>query len=239
MLSVREIAVAVDGVVAVQSWQWGGNYGFDAATGEVLWQGVGGGTWMFIPWKHDDTWYLLSGATLIDPQTGTVLWSEKQRILGSGVHVAVEDDILVCNLTGYRISPEKSEKLWEITDYKPCHIIAPIIYNGHWYGTHKRGHHEFTYLCVDVKTGKVAAKFDFKAPHANGTMQVVSNGRFLWRGHSGNAKSILVNANPEDFRFLGDWFDLGNEDSQCPAVNDGRIYLRGGNHVWCYDMRKR
>ena len=233
-----ECAVAVDGVVAFESWKRGGICGIDAETGKMIWSNTGGNTWMLIPWKHDGKWYLLSGATLIDPKTGKQLWSLNQGIAQSGVHVAVEDDILVCNLTGYRISPQKIEKIWEIEDRELAHIIAPIIYKGHWYGTQKQGHHEFTYLCIDVKTGKVAAKFDFKAPHANGTMQVVSNGRFLWRGHSSNAKSILVNADPKDFRFLGDWAYLGDEDSQCPVVNDGRIYLRGGNHVWCYDMRK-
>jgi len=91
-----------------------------------------------------------------------------------------------------------------------------------------------------VQAGKEAAGFEFKAGHANGTMQVVSNGRFLWRGHGDKgAKSILVNADPKDFRFLGDWVHLGDDNSQCPAVVDGRIFFRGGNHVFCYDMRQR
>ena len=49
---------------------------------------------------------------------------------------------------------------------------------------------------------------------------------------------VFANADPKDFRIMGEPLAIEVELFLTPAVADGRMYVRLKNSLVCYDLRK-
>ena len=71
---------------------------FDAQTGERRWThgNITGGRSMPDIWQHDGKEYLLASKlgkmTLVDPQSGAIIWEVSDQIAGASAAVAIHQD---------------------------------------------------------------------------------------------------------------------------------------------------
>jgi len=158
-------------------------HGFDAATGEVLWEGPGGLKNGSAPavWRHEGKAYFvlgtsLGGLHLIEPRNGRALWKYKEEgmeTLQSSVPVAVSGSKVVVQgwcgpggkkaklrmgLTCYRISPEGCERVWSCPTPN-FWLVPPTIYRGRVYVAARDP--EENKKCVvshDLETGELLAR---------------------------------------------------------------------------------
>jgi outer membrane protein assembly factor BamB len=158
--------------------------GLDARTGKVLWHHVSlvsGRGATALRWVHKGKEYFLTtGGACIEPKSGKILW----KIEGwdnLGYQFAADEDLLFVakekSCAGYRVSPQKAEKLWETEEIARDRMIFPVLYKGHafmrtrqhpkgieqtlWKGDFSpmkdngRLTQDWCTICVDMASGKV------------------------------------------------------------------------------------
>lgn len=217
-------------------------------TGKPAWElNVGG---IPVRWVHGGQEYLISHTSCIDPKTGKILWTADGAIHG-GRAVTVADDMLLFSgdknvgLQGYRISPEKAEKVWA-TDPQLCISDGedtPVILHGHAYVSVKcvdLGGASFA--CIEMATGKVINRIR----HHND-----SCGSLVGSDDHAFFDGLWLKADPKDFRiddstsqpadkklWGGSNSDYCRAASSTPAIANGRLYIRGQRSIFCFDLRK-
>jgi outer membrane protein assembly factor BamB len=212
-----------------------GLVGLDADTGRRLWHVPECAGWFgsHVRWGHEGAEYIVSArhgrAVCIEPKTGSVLW-EVADVYHSG-SVAVADDYLVCSggrgkagLTCFRITPRRATKLWSLAPEYAGSLCSTVIYQGHAYAQCGA-----KLICVELASGKIAASMSMRG--GCGSL-VAADGRLFREGMH------MFEADPKDFRRLGDAWPVPFANSTTPAVADGRLFFRGTDGVVCYDLRK-
>ena len=116
-------------------------------------------------------------------------------------------------------------KVWELTretPYVPCMLVKGT--NLFWV-TDKPG----LAVCADARTGKV-----LKSERAFGkevtSSPVLVGDRILAFGESGEWVVLAADATLE----VVSKGNLGEPVLASPAVADGRVYVRGGTHLYCF-----
>ena len=161
------------------------------------------------------------------------------------------------HVTAWRLSDTGMERLWE-----DAHIVkdeAPhlAIANGIVYAVGKR-----LVRCLDLETGKAlgeiteeefphpAGSTHYQAPGSNPLLIVAGDKLVLSpEGQHGMHGFVLFDADPKKLTLLGDkerkWSPphatttaYGRQPIVNPIV-DGRMFFRGGNGIYCYDLRKK
>jgi outer membrane protein assembly factor BamB len=236
-------APAVAGGVVVCNNNAGGLIGLDAATGARAWLPVTNCITKVgspVRWTCEGSNYVIAAserAVCVDPATGRLLWQTTNGVANEGT-VAVNEDYLVTggggrNSTGiscFRIGRTYVIRHWSIGPKWNCHVTSPVIYNGHAYGFGGG-----PAVCVELMTGKIAGTADFYSVRSCSSF-VAADGRIV-RPHLYN-KLILYDANPTNFRQLGDlWTAPSYAECTTPAIADGRMFFRGKDCVYCYDLR--
>jgi hypothetical protein len=150
---------------------------------------------------------------------------------------------------GFRVDTGKPEKIWELPIGGRAHNCA--IVDGHlYYGQAAKKHsptanNAAKLACVELATGKVVGTVDLKDVGGGqfDSYSCVSamNGHLVARVKgSKEGRAIMIKADPGDFRILG---KVANNITWAgclsAAVADGFLYTRGGQSVFCYDLRKR
>ncbi len=94
--------------------------------------------------------------------------------------------------------------------------------------------------CIEVKTGKVKWKRDRKQSKGEGSASVTyADGRLYF--HYQNGVAALVEASPEGYKEVGS-FPVPKKEGAAwahPVVVGGRLYLREGDSLYCYDVRDK
>jgi outer membrane protein assembly factor BamB len=94
--------------------------------------------------------------------------------------------------------------------------------------------------CVEVKTGKVKWKRERRQGKGGGSASVTfADGRLYF--HYEDGVVALVEASPEGYKEVGS-FTVPKTDGPArahPVVAGGRLYLREGDHLYCYDVREK
>jgi outer membrane protein assembly factor BamB len=237
--------LCVDGVLACND-NAGGMVGLDAATGRRRWGPVTNclrKTGSPVVWRHDGTNYLIAvwdRAVCVAPRTGQVVW-EIAEGASSESTPAVSGDILVTGgggkgqtgLTGFRMSPAGATRLWHADGKWNGHVTSPLIHNGHAYCFGGGG----DAVCIEIATGQVAGTASFYSVRTCSSF-VGMDGRVI-RPHLYN-KLLFYDANARNFRQLGDlWVAPSYAECTTPAVSDGRMFFRGKDCVYAYDLRRR
>jgi len=217
----------VDGVLVVST---GTLKGFDPANGKELWacpQAGNGNTTSPGVWVTDKGPRILTSMgklTCVNPKDGSVVWqSEKANCCATP---AVAGDVCIAGspLAGYRLLPDKAEKLFgsSLGDQGASHLI----YNDH----------VFAYTggelrCLDL-TGKELwvhrVGGEISSPIlADGKIFAVCGDDFLVMIDATTAKP----AKPHKVR-------VPVLKCTSPAVADGKLFLRLKTAVGCYDLTK-
>lgn len=151
----------------------------------------------------------------------------------------------------YRISPRKAEKVWIIEDWRKsvrAGDFIPIVVNGHVFAPLKEGEGRYRrVLCIDVRTGEVASKLDLPEEASVQSFVLAAEGRLIGQrdmSHMGT-QLIMIDPDPRRPRLLGrTWVPphpptSGYVPHITHACVAGRLYIRGADGIYCYDLRKR
>jgi len=194
--------------------------------------------------------------------SGNVLWT----ITDSGINTAtltVGENHLLANqqtqqkrpalLGCYRISTKGFEKAWEAGEdypWKP-NSHPPVICGQHVIlkttvgGQESRGDE---FVVFDVDSGKQLHRIPSNAGGSNGQTYWMG-GRLITQADASHSNTPLLLYNAEDprkLRQLGDVWSTRHRNTSAyspmfmtHALADGRIIIRGGRGLFCYDLRKR
>ena len=158
------------------------------------------------------------------------------------------------HLNAWRLTEKGLEHLWEDGDLPPDEGPHLAIANGIVYGVGKH-----LVRCLDLETGKVLGEItEPEFPHKEGQLGnvprsnpllIVAGDKLILspEGQHGQHGFILFDADPKKLTLLGDphhkWVPLHATTTaygRQPIVNpivDGRMFFRGGNGIYCYDLR--
>jgi outer membrane protein assembly factor BamB len=218
--------------------------GLDIRNGEVLWTQprVTGHESSPARWTAGGRDHVICNTArdtiCVDAADGRVLWSVPGG--GKSTPVVAQEyggDFLVnmsdgrrAGLSAYRLTPQGPKELWtrEVTDRG----ASPVVFDGHVYAVAGGGSgHGARLLCAHVDSGKVA--WEEVVDFAEVSSPVVADGKVF--AVCGTSLWVLL-ATPERYSVL--------TRTECrvvlctsPAVADGRLYLRQGNALACYDLR--
>lgn len=218
--------------------------GLDAETGKVLWMQskIAGHESSPAPWSSQERDYVLCNSPkethCVDAADGRIVWSVPGG--GKSTPVVAQEyggDFLVnlsdnrrTGLSAYRLSEKEPQKLWTVQ--KSDRGSSPVVFDGHVYavagGSNGHGAH---LLSVHLDTGKVA--WDEVVEFAEVSSPVVADGKvFVVCG----TLLAVLQATPEKYSLLSQ-DDYRITLCTSPTIVDGRLYLRQGNAVACYDLR--
>jgi outer membrane protein assembly factor BamB len=179
---------------------------------------------------------------LLDPQTGQFLWEVPCG--PTGMCLVSDENHVVANtgdeksgqISCFRITPEKAEKIWSL-DRK-----FQMPWGGYFYPVIHRGHVYFasggecTIVCVRLADGEVLAEVpDMGGGHTGGGHTLIAGeGRTFSSG-------VCVTGTEENTKPLHPpWrvaFAIGYLTPLDPALADGRLFLRDKTGLVCYDLR--
>lgn len=113
------------------------------------------------------------------------------------------------------------------------HHGGVVAVGGQIYGGHKPNSGLPT--CLDLATGRI--RWQAKAPARGSASVLYADGRLIFRYDRGDV--VLVEATPEAFRIKGRFTAVKGDGPAWahPVVYHGRLYLRHGDLLACYDLR--
>ena len=195
----------------------------------------------------------------IEPATGAVLWSlDLGTSPSKGVTVCGDTLTAFINLestavsgsvattanatcVAYRLTPAKAEPLWRAAcPYVSLHSLPAS--NGTFVvlGGQKESR------LLDATTGKELAAYTGPGPYNEGHVMLCEDRAFLsLDGSHGSSAMVVLGLSPDLFaKALGTWdqphpqtTSYHNKHMTFPTV-EGRIFFRGLDGVYCYDLRK-
>ncbi len=243
--------------------------GVDGKTGDVLWtaKNVLGNTATPTRWSHEGIDYVLAGnddglIRLIEPKSGKALWMIKDAG-PNGVNVMVINDLLVARagsfevpregrnkpdvlglLGAWRITPEKADPVWKHTNRDHAvHKWGVVIPGPDRLYIQSPG---LTLTCFETATGRFLADAKVPVGRLPGTTVRIGNRLIVETDGSHMSMNLhLVQLLPEGARQLGEpWINPNPPTTSyvpalCHPFVDGRLYVRGADGIYCYDLRKQ
>ena len=230
----------IDGVAIVATA--GRTAGLDANTGKELWHSdkIKTEYGSAVPWTAAGKSYAVMVAAGkvwgVEPKTGNIAWSVKgsdgptPTIVGDRMAVPCANK---GGLTLYAMTDAEPEVLWSVPFLDL--FSAPIFHDGHVYAFgeaySRRG--KGRALCVNIASGKVVWSEMLKSEHQHSS-PVLADGKLM---SVGGPTLYLVKATPEKYTELGK-LRLGLDKYSSVSFADGKVYLRTGRSVVCYDLSK-
>ncbi|NUQ66133.1 MAG: PQQ-binding-like beta-propeller repeat protein, partial [Pirellulales bacterium] len=108
-------------------------------------------------------------------------------------------------------------------------VVGDYLYGGH-------GQNKGEPACIELATGKIAWKAE--APARGSAAVVYADGHVIFRYDRGQV--VLVKAAPEAFKIQGEFTPLtaAGPAWSYPVVHEGKLYLRHGNLLACYALKR-
>jgi outer membrane protein assembly factor BamB len=218
--------------------------GLDAESGKVLWtqNEIKGYESSPVPWNSKGRDYVICNSArethCVDAADGRIVWSVPGG--GKSTPVVAQEyggDFLVNmadnrrnGLSAYRLTDKEPQKLWTVQESDRG--SSPVVFDGHVYAIAGGGNgHSAHLLSVHLDTGKVA--WEEVVDFAEVSSPVVADGKVFVV--SGTFLSLLQ-ATPEKYSVLSQ-DDYRITLCTSPTIVEGRLYVRQGNAVACYDLR--
>lgn len=245
-------------LVAHGSWHNGGVIAYDPATGAEKWRTPGP---YLMRWNSGvkDRLITLSGfdkrrLACVDPADGKMLWEQETALMAiAPLSAVVSGDTLIAapaapkgepnalRYEGWRLSETGASRLWQDSALQADENMPVTVAGGRAYLLGKQ-----VIRVIDVASGKqvMERKFEQHGPGSNAWLGVVGDRLLLCpEGQHGTARLIFMDKNLNDLAplWLPSHVDTTAYNSQpiiYPIV-DGRIFIRGGDGIYCYDLRKR
>jgi outer membrane protein assembly factor BamB len=236
---------------------WAGR-GWDPATGQEKWKMPEGHQSYLLRWTKDGKdrvlviqWYE-NQVLCLDPADGKQLWKQGLGLMASApLDAVLSGDILVAvpkgekgakpQVTGFKISDTGLTEIWRDQAIQNDENLPITLADGKAYVLGA------AYIRIlDIATGKQVGELkggDY-APGSNAWMGVVGD-RFLLipEGQHGTAKYVFTN---RELKNLGPlWHPTHtpttayNSQPIIAPIVDGRVFMRGGDGVYCYDLRAK
>lgn len=231
----------------------------DVKTGKVAWEQPGGRQQALVWGKPGAERVLLLGRenpTCHDAATGKLLWKMDEKLIGvSGSSALIEGDILVGHILpdskkrggffqGWKLSDSGATKLWQ-DEYLPFDENLTVTLGKD--RAYLAGQNELR--CVALVSGKLLGKqvFDGKTHRigSNQWLALVGDRLFLCpEGQHGSQSLLMLEADPKLGLIGSTWTPPSNHTtaygvhSLAYPVVDGRLFLRGMDGLYCYDLRK-
>jgi outer membrane protein assembly factor BamB len=178
--------------------------------------------------------------TGIDANTGQVYWTIPHQVSYDIQAVSpLHKDGMVFVSNGYRhgsvgfgLSADgtSAEQKW-VEKSLDIHHGGAVLVDGEIHGSSTKGQ----WICLDLATGKVA--FSDKLVGKGSVIYV--NGMLY--GYGENGKVGLIKIKPDGYELVSS-FQVkkgGGEHWAHPAISDGRLYVRHGDVLMCYDIKAR
>ncbi len=227
----------------------------DKKTGEVVWKtgrpdggaaGYASAVVLDTPAGKEYVEFLAKGLVGVDAKTGRVRWHYGNTVgrYGMNIQTPVTQGPLVFSASDQgsgliRIKGEADDQAVEQVYFQakglPTSIGGAVREGDFLYGTTGLG-----LVCAELATGKVRWQDKCVGPGS----VCVADGRLYVFGENGQA--ALVEATAEGYHEKGKFTPPdppkhrrgGMEKAWCyPVVSGGRLYLRDGSTVWCYDVK--
>jgi outer membrane protein assembly factor BamB len=242
---------------------WGGSVvsGLDPATGQQKWRTELGHGGYLTPWTHAGKQRLVSiyghpGKTVacIDPVDGKILWKQETPLFaGAPLSAVIAGDMLLAGVLlpkgskdlpyyeGWKLSETGLTKVWQDTGLPPDENVPVTVLDGRAYLLGRQ-----MIRCLDVATGKMLVERKFannQGPGSNPWLGVVADRLLLLpEGQHGTADLVFLD---KDLKKLGPLWRPWNTTTTAynsqpiiyPVV-DGRLFIRGGDGIYCYDLRR-
>ena len=94
-------------------------------------------------------------------------------------------------------------------------------------------------FCAEFKTGKVVWKRGGGGPGRGSAAVTAADGRLYF--HYQDGAVVLAEATPAGYKELGSFTapELSGASWAHPVVCEGRLYIREGDRLFCYDVREK
>jgi outer membrane protein assembly factor BamB len=201
-----------------------------------------GGVRQYVQFLHD-------GVVGVEAKTGKFLWRyDRTKDPAANIPTPVFHDACVFTSTSRngsglnRLKADRGDVSSEQVYYNRTALnsIGGVVRVGEYlYGTSAKGQ----LVCMEFKTGKVKWQHDCVGAAA----LCYADGMLYVRGQGGSgfgaempAKMALVEASPEGYKEKGRFEPPGHANRPAwphPVVANGRLYLRDGNVLLCYDVK--
>ena len=233
-------------------------FALDPATGAERWKAPGS---YVLRWQSGgkDRLLTITGLekrTLIcfDPADGKTLWKEETSLLPvAPLSAVVSGDMLLAappppkggpntvRYEGWKLSETGAVRVWQDAELPPDENVPVTVTGGRAYLLGNQ-----LIRVLDVATGKQVAerKFQSHGPGSNPWLGVVGDRLlFLPEGQHGTARLVFLDSELKDLgpQWLPTNVDTTAYNSQpivYPVV-DGRLFVRGGDGLYCYDLRTK
>ncbi len=219
----------------------------DKATGKDVWKSTGfsaGAEYSSCtPFVHDKVQMLVTGTNAglvcVDAKTGKLLW--KNGFSAGNVAncpTPLYSDGYVFWANGYskggicmKLEADGTAKEAYKTKDMECHHGGFIIDNGYVYGNNGGG-----FACLDLKTGK--KMWSESGGVGKGSLCWADGMLYLFG--EGGGKAALGTCTPEGLKITGKVEVKGEGPSWAhPVVAGGRLYLRFGDNLYCFDVKAK
>jgi len=220
-------------------------FGFEAATGKVLWNAPESGGYsgtMTTPtlWLYEGKPYLVycgfSRMCCVDALTGAVLWDAPGNGMGFDYTPtpALRDDILaVCwhgKLGAYRLTTNGPQLLWEAPYFDP--YSSPVLDGGRVFAAGRQlAAGQPACICYDLETGKHL--WERVIPDPEYSSPLLADGKLILLGNKGKRLTMLNAQNGKPLASIA----VNGKLWASPVIANGRLYLRlTDDGVVCFDL---
>ena len=186
------------------------------------------------------------GLAGVDAQTGRFLWGYNpiaNPICNAASPVVRGDYVFASTAYGTGAALVKIVRDGDSQRAEEAYFLKPDKFQNHHGGMVLVGDYLFggsglnhgDPVCIEFATGRICWKA--KAPAPGSAAVLYADGHLLFRYDRGTI--ILVEANPAAFRITGrlDPLTVDGPAWAYPVVHQGRLYLRHGDLLACYDLR--
>jgi len=235
-------------IVPVGSTSQGTLFCFDKLTGKVLWKALRdeaaySSPVLASPGGIRQVIHLTAeGLAGVHAETGEALWQVPLKtaakrhaatpvVYGNKILVNSYSIGVVCIELAPRSGKMDATIAWQLKDQK-INIASPVLVGQHLYsqGANK------DFVCVDVAAGALKwAQAGFGLGGKKDYSSTIALGRRLLV-LTEDGQLLLLDANPDQFRELARLQVCGNTWSH-PAYAGGRLYVRDGRELACFDLR--
>jgi outer membrane protein assembly factor BamB len=239
--------LVINGVVVVFAGGDGdkGLLAYRADTGEPAWTAEAGKTSYSSPQRavlagqEQILFWSDRGLTALDPALGKVVWRHDAAAPGAPrslqPHVASPEQVLISSegdLGTVFLDVKPGPDTWTISQRWRSKRLQPsfndyVLHNGSIYGFDGA-----LFCCVDLQTGARRWK---EGRYGHGQVLLLADSSLLLVAAE-NGQVILLEANPDEHKELGRFQAIEGKTWNHPVVAGGRLYLRNGEEIACYEL---
>jgi outer membrane protein assembly factor BamB len=211
-----------------------------------------------VVWRVDGKELFIVGNKCVEPKTGEIRWIGPDGS-GTGTTATLGEHDGAWYLVGrdrsktakigdqcFRITPAGAKKVWELPlPFRKRGSTTALIADGHYYfdmqDPDDKNKYRSEYVCVDLATGEVKARLKSKGRHY--ASPCAADGRWIKYSEEGASATgkggvLMFDADPARPRQLGEHLATQHMPGTTPILVDGRLYHRGMDAVYCYDLRR-